>query len=181
MADEKEAVRRFSRTEKETAPCMEKEPVSLEDGKAPPTKILKHSHDADEAMKAFADGEAEVLDEATNRRLLRRIDLHIMPVSLLSCRTGDIEADVRLIANVCRLRTQLPRQNYTIVRERHGHQKRRQSDGRRLQLGLQHVLFRLFGMGVSHQPPTPTPASGQILLVLHHYVGFDACVHGCSE
>lgn len=46
--------------------------------------ILKHSHDADAAFKAFADHQGAVLeiDEATNRRLLRKIDWHLMPVSL---------------------------------------------------------------------------------------------------
>lgn len=38
--------------------------------------------DADEAMRAFAgyEGTGEMMDEATNRRLLRKIDLRIMPV-----------------------------------------------------------------------------------------------------
>ena len=49
---------------------------------APPALIVEHTADADEAMKAFEDHEGELLylDEATNRRLLRKIDLNIMPV-----------------------------------------------------------------------------------------------------
>ncbi|GAB7360926.1 hypothetical protein MBLNU230_g0910t1 [Neophaeotheca triangularis] len=45
-------------------------------------KILAHSHDADEAMKAFQGMEGEVIeiDDATNKRLLRRIDWHLMPI-----------------------------------------------------------------------------------------------------
>lgn len=45
-------------------------------------KIEKHAHDADEAMKAFSEmqGEAIELDEPTNRRLLRTIDWHLMPI-----------------------------------------------------------------------------------------------------
>lgn len=45
--------------------------------------ILKHSHDADAAFQAFANHEGPVIeiDEATNRRLLRKIDWHMMPVS----------------------------------------------------------------------------------------------------
>lgn len=43
-------------------------------------KIIKHSHDADEAMKAFAEGEIVDIDEATNKRLLRIIDWHLMPI-----------------------------------------------------------------------------------------------------
>jgi ACS family allantoate permease-like MFS transporter len=46
------------------------------------SKIMKHSHDADEAMKAFQGTEGQVItiDEATNRRLLRIIDWHMMPL-----------------------------------------------------------------------------------------------------
>lgn len=43
-------------------------------------KILKHSKDADEAMQAFAAGEVVEIDEATNKRLLRIIDWHLMPL-----------------------------------------------------------------------------------------------------
>lgn len=55
-----------------------------------PENILKHSHDADEAMKAFASHEGQLLtiDEATNKRLLRRIDWNLMPVSI------DLETDI---------------------------------------------------------------------------------------
>jgi len=62
-------------------PDMEKEVSPSGDG-APPATILNHANDADEAMKAFEGYEGEVLyvDEATNRRLLRKIDLNIMPV-----------------------------------------------------------------------------------------------------
>lgn len=44
--------------------------------------ILKHSHDADEAMKAFQGAEGQVIeiDAATNKRLLRKIDMNLMPV-----------------------------------------------------------------------------------------------------
>jgi ACS family allantoate permease-like MFS transporter len=44
--------------------------------------LEKHAHDADEAMKVFDElhGEAIELDEATNRRLLRTIDWHMMPI-----------------------------------------------------------------------------------------------------
>lgn len=45
-------------------------------------KILKHSHDADAAMKAFEGYEGQTLElsEETNKRLLRKIDLHLMPI-----------------------------------------------------------------------------------------------------
>ena len=62
-------------------------------GSGAPEKVLKHANDADEAMKAFEghEGEAIVIDETTNKRLLGKIDLNIMPVRMpqdkaLSCR-----------------------------------------------------------------------------------------------
>ncbi len=47
---------------------------------APAPKFLSHANDADEAMKAFATGEVVEIDEATNKRLLRIIDRHLMPL-----------------------------------------------------------------------------------------------------
>ena len=43
--------------------------------------VLEHSHDADEAMKAFSEHQGKIeIDEATNKRLLRRIDWNLMPL-----------------------------------------------------------------------------------------------------
>jgi hypothetical protein len=70
--------------EKDTLPNYEL-PVTEEairTGSVAPEHILKHSHDADEALKAFASYQGEVIhiDEETNRRLLRKIDWNLMPV-----------------------------------------------------------------------------------------------------
>lgn len=58
------------------------ERTAVRRGSGAPEKVLQHSNDADEAMKAFEghEGEVLVMDEATNKRLLRKIDLNIMPV-----------------------------------------------------------------------------------------------------
>ena len=71
MADEKVA----------SYPAVEHVPADDKDG-APPADVLKHANDADEAMKAFEghNGEVLVMDEATNKRLLRKIDMNILPV-----------------------------------------------------------------------------------------------------
>ncbi|CAK1366786.1 unnamed protein product [Cercospora beticola] len=47
-----------------------------------PENILKHSHDADEAMKVFEGqaGELIDIDEATNKRLRKIIDWNLMPI-----------------------------------------------------------------------------------------------------
>ena len=57
-------------------------PVNLEEKRTSvaAAKILKHSHDADEAMKAFESGEVIELDEATNKRLLKIIDRNLIPL-----------------------------------------------------------------------------------------------------
>jgi ACS family allantoate permease-like MFS transporter len=46
-------------------------------------KLLKHSHDADAAMKAFEgmNGQVIELTEEKSKALLRKIDWHMMPVS----------------------------------------------------------------------------------------------------
>ncbi|KAI4098302.1 MAG: hypothetical protein L6R37_006562 [Teloschistes peruensis] len=63
-------------------PVMEKESLSPTRRGSLPAHVAKHTHDADEAMKAFAGHEGEILelDEATNKRLLRRIDIRLMPL-----------------------------------------------------------------------------------------------------
>lgn len=47
-------------------------------------KLTMESYDADAAMKAFArlDGQVLELTEKKNKELLRKIDSHLMPVSL---------------------------------------------------------------------------------------------------
>ncbi|KAF2794587.1 MFS general substrate transporter [Melanomma pulvis-pyrius CBS 109.77] len=68
---------------------VEKEAVVIDDVPHSPeitkgvdTKILKHSHDADAAMKAFEgmNGQVIELSEESNKALLRKIDLHLMPI-----------------------------------------------------------------------------------------------------
>ena len=67
----------------ENAPVVDAPPPEMV--KHVEEKILKHSHDADAAMKAFEGYEGQTLElsEETNRRLLRKIDMHLMPVSLI--------------------------------------------------------------------------------------------------
>jgi hypothetical protein len=50
-----------------------------------PETNLTHSHDADAALEAFQGLEGQVLgiDEETSRRLLWKIDCHLMPVRFL--------------------------------------------------------------------------------------------------
>ena len=86
-----------TRPEKSTALRDEKKPIpgisqdAIRSGSVVPDKILKRSHDADAALKAFEGYEGTVIgiDQATNKRLLRKIDMHIMPVSNIIPGYGD--------------------------------------------------------------------------------------------
>lgn len=71
---------------------VEKHPVITDDPTSPSKlpkgiseKLLKHSHDADAAMRAFEgmDGQVVELTEEKSRALLRKIDWHMMPVRIL--------------------------------------------------------------------------------------------------
>lgn len=57
-------------------------------GKVAPDQLLKNAKDkdADVALKAFANYQEQVteIDEATNKRLLRKIDWNLMPVCFLA-------------------------------------------------------------------------------------------------
>lgn len=69
---------------------------AIKDGRVP-EKVLQHSHDADEAMKAFVGHEGEVIhiDAATNKRLLRKIDFNLIPVWFRPFITGVRSSDDR--------------------------------------------------------------------------------------
>lgn len=68
--------------EKSTAISSGVDTGDIEKAKHVDPTVEKHSHDADEAMKAIEEmhGESIELDEATNRRLLSIIDWHMMPI-----------------------------------------------------------------------------------------------------
>lgn len=78
----REKVVEYPHEKKESVTPTEIENAAIRSGSGPPERVLKHAHDADEAMKAFEghEGEMLVLDGATNKRLLNKIDRNIMPV-----------------------------------------------------------------------------------------------------
>ncbi|KAJ5233001.1 hypothetical protein N7468_005957 [Penicillium chermesinum] len=71
--------------------------------------IEKHAHDADEAMKALesAHGESIELDEATNRRLLRTIDWHLMPIMCFVYGMNYLDKTTLSYASVMGIKTDL--------------------------------------------------------------------------
>ncbi|KAH8695994.1 putative MFS allantoate transporter [Talaromyces proteolyticus] len=91
----------------------EKSPVDVEKNSAPnkhiDSQIIKHSHDADEALKAFQGIEGQVItvDEATNRRLLRTIDWHLMPIMCLVYGMNYLDKTTISYASIMGLKTDL--------------------------------------------------------------------------
>jgi ACS family allantoate permease-like MFS transporter len=73
--------------------------------------ILKHSNDADEAMKAFANGEIVVIDDETNKRLLRQIDWHIMPILCVVYGMNYLDKTTLSYASIMGLKTDLKLKN----------------------------------------------------------------------
>lgn len=72
-----------------------------------PDQILKHANDADDAMKAFAGGEAIHIDEATNRRLLRKIDWNLMPIMCVIYGLQYLDKTTLSYASIMGLRTDI--------------------------------------------------------------------------
>ncbi|PGH23664.1 hypothetical protein AJ80_02270 [Polytolypa hystricis UAMH7299] len=68
----------------------------------PENQVSQHAHDADEAMKAFEglDGQPIVLTEADNKRLLRRIDWHLMPLMCMVYSLNYLDKAVLTFAGV---------------------------------------------------------------------------------
>jgi ACS family allantoate permease-like MFS transporter len=65
--------------------------------------ILQHAGDADEALKAFMSHPGQVieLDEATNKRLLRKIDWNLMPVRFFGIPYNNTRLDANHTSRSC--------------------------------------------------------------------------------
>lgn len=65
-------------------------------------EVLKHSHDEDEAMKAFAEleGVSLEIDESTNKRLRRLIDFNLVPIMCLVYGLNYLDKTTLSYANV---------------------------------------------------------------------------------
>ena len=80
MADDKHQVVNLDGGHRTPSPVDPEKRASLPTASKAAQQVLAHSHDADEAMKAFEAGEVLEIDEATNKRLLRIIDWHMLPL-----------------------------------------------------------------------------------------------------
>jgi hypothetical protein len=80
VVDMEDARQSSSNEHRTPSPVDPEKRASLPTASKSAQRILAHSHDADEAMKAFEAGEVIEIDEATNKRLLRIIDWHLLPL-----------------------------------------------------------------------------------------------------
>jgi ACS family allantoate permease-like MFS transporter len=126
MVEEKQTIGASSAVDVETATDLKKK-------KHVDPTLEKHAHDADEAMKALEElhGESLELDEPTNRRLLRIIDWHMMPImcciygmNFLDSTSYEYNPNSRHPAAANQQR------NYLVIREYHGNQDRPESSER---------------------------------------------------
>ncbi|RAH51868.1 MFS allantoate transporter [Aspergillus piperis CBS 112811] len=99
MADEK--------TEKSPPPMTVDEETGTTE-KIDPT-IAEHAKDADEALAVFEDlhGEVITLDEETNKRILRIIDWHIMPIMCLVYGMNFLDKTTLSYASIMGIKTDL--------------------------------------------------------------------------
>lgn len=68
-----------------SGPEADVEKVHSVNEKHPTDAVLRHGNDADEAIKAFAGREGEIIELSaeTNKSLLKKIDWHLMPIMCL--------------------------------------------------------------------------------------------------
>ncbi|QGA18042.1 hypothetical protein EYB26_005720 [Talaromyces marneffei] len=96
-------------TEKSPPPQDSTLPLGSDNGRHIDERILKHSHDADVALQAIqqADGQVITIDAATNKRLLRIIDWHLMPLMCVVYGMNYLDKTTISYASVMGMRTDL--------------------------------------------------------------------------
>ena len=99
--DEKEAVIDQSPRQRSSQDIEKEAEIGDVTMHSAPEAILKHGLDADEALKAFIghEGEHIVLNEETNRKLVRKIDLNILPVG--SCIHANMDPQAYPLFRLC--------------------------------------------------------------------------------
>lgn len=136
-------------------------------------KILEHSHDADEAMKAFIGREGTVieLDEATNKRLLRRIDWNLMPIMCVVYGLNYLDKTTISYASIMGIKTDIG-----LVNDDY------QWLGSMFYFGYLGEYYAVYhttvsqlttipSMGIPNQPSPAAAAPGQVLRNQHHALG----------
>lgn len=125
-------------------------------------KILEHSHDGDEALKAFRGHEGDIIeiDEATNKRLLRRIDWNLMPIMCIVYGLNFLDKTTISYASIMGLKDDLGLQgdDYQCKFSR---LSSRLSADPHSRAGID-VLLWLPGLGISNEPTAPISTDWEI-------------------
>lgn len=96
----------MEKRESHSNPGVDIEDGALKEGYVP-DKVLQHAGDADDAMKAFTEGEVIHIDEATNKRLLRIIDWNLMPIMCIIYGLQYLDKTTISYASIMGLRTDI--------------------------------------------------------------------------
>lgn len=148
-------------TDKHTYPQDEKAKVAF-----------KHadSNDADEAFKVIQAGETIVLTKEDEKRLLRKIDLHIMPLLCLVYGLNYLDKTSISYASIMGFKVS----PYALI---HCNTNRLNIPDRRppcrpaILLDSLNVLLRLPRLRMADQPPAPATAARQVYRFQCHHVG----------
>jgi hypothetical protein len=104
-------------------------------------RILSHSHDADVALQALqaSEGQLVTIDAATNKRLLRIIDWHLMPLMCVVYGLNYLDSmSVLYLFGVCEV---LIARNNHLVCKHHGPGDGPASRRERVPVAGEHVLL----------------------------------------
>lgn len=173
----------------EKVPDLSHQPT-YHDGEIKVVTELKHAdpNDGDEALKAFVghEGETIVMTPEMEKKLLRKIDLNLMPVRLIVSKLSFAKCPPGLantwFADAMRcVWPQLFRQDHSLVCQYNGSADIAPSQGDQLSMARKHVLYWLYFLGIPHQSTPPATTSSEIFLFQHHYVGLDTLLHGCYQ
>jgi hypothetical protein len=143
--------------------------------------VFKHANlaDADEALKAFSghEGETIVITPEDEKRLLRKIDLNLMPASN-PVTNSSVSADGASPDALRCIWSQLSRQNYSLIRQYNGPPERYTPAWHELPMARVNVLYWVSSLGISYESFPPATSFGEMVLIQHHYVGSDTLLHG---
>lgn len=145
---------------------MNKDPEEVFEGDASPTASNLPSLRYESAS-----------DVALARRVLRKIDLRLMPIMFLSYVLNYTDKAILSSASVFGLSTDTVRLLFCVHFEQ-GSRVNTASRWTTVQLGIQHLLLWLPGMDIPYNDPDPEATCWTICFHQHHYLGSYCSMHG---
>lgn len=126
-----------------------------------PVEKPKQGHEADEAFNAIEElqGEAIDLDSGTNKRLLKIIDWHLMPIMCFVYGMNYLDS-MFAFHSAPRIMCTNDGRNNTLLRQYHGYQDGYQPKRGPVSMAGQFILLWLSCLRIPYQYPPPTPPLG---------------------